>query len=87
MWGGLGPGCFFVRCTRHANDGVAWRCGRWLPAGAFWTRPSCDLQSRSHFVLLHVLSREVQCGDVVAALGDVVPVEGESVAQYAASFL
>ena len=45
------------------------------------------LQSRSHFALLHVLSREVQCGDVVTALDDVVPVEGESAAQYAASFL
>ena len=34
-----------------------------------------------------LLLREVQCGDVVTALGDVVPVEGEFVAQYAASFL
>ena len=58
------------------------------PLAASWDiLDEAFLLPATHFVLLHVFSREVQYGDVVTALGDVVPVEGESVAQYAASFL
>ena len=95
-------GMWDLRCTRRANDGAAWGCGRWLPASGHW--PVCDLallRQLGHFgrgllvtwkvvlILFCCLYYCVRChvGTLWLLLGDVVPVEGEFVARCAASFL